>query len=126
MRPAEGVQGVITFDDLMVDPGVRPFRTSVDHFIEVGVYSNLDRAHPTLAFQPVRNVKAIERQNGAGVGRKPSNLARLHRHWEDSQTVGVQEQVGIDHRGFVAKSRADYSVYPWALAKQRGLFNIFG
>src|SRR6476620_910020 len=108
----------IALDDLVIDPGVLACGTGSDHFLKPSVDPNLKWRDAPLAFQAMRNMKPIERQNGARIGRDPADLAILHRHRETSQAIAVQKKVGINHPGAIYRRKSG-EMHFWSASRSR-------
>ena len=42
-------------------------------------------------------MKVVERNNRAGIGRKPGDRIVFHRHRENAQSITLQQKLRIDH-----------------------------
>src|SRR5688572_9792748 len=69
---AEAMQIHIARKDLLVDPGLAPFRTSLQDGFERCVHADLERIALESSLEPMRDVKTlVDRNESPGIGRKP-------------------------------------------------------
>src|ERR1043166_1637250 len=97
MSMSQPMQSRVTLDDLSVDPGFVAVRALLHHFAEGSVHPDLESFPPHHPLEGMRDMKFLQRQDRARVGRKPPNLAVLHRHGENAQLVSLEQDFGIKH-----------------------------
>ena len=64
----ELMQSLVTFDDLIIDPGLGPPRALSDHFRECSIDSDFETSLTHDPLEGVWNVKFVERQDRARIG----------------------------------------------------------
>lgn len=97
MSVPELMQARVALNNLVIDPSIFAFRAGLDYSRERLVDGNfkLLPAHETP--QRVRDVKTVQRQNGARVRRKPLDRIVSHGHREDTESIPLEQKIGIDH-----------------------------
>ena len=73
MGVPELVQTFVAFDDLIIDPGIFSFRATEDHFTERLVDLDFENVFSKETPQSVRNVKILQRNDRAWIGREPGD-----------------------------------------------------
>src|SRR5437016_10893678 len=68
MGVSELMQSLVTFDNLITDPGLGPPRTILHHFEEGNVNSDFETLLSHDPLEGVWNVKFVERQDRARIG----------------------------------------------------------
>src|SRR6266849_2003642 len=68
VRVAEFVQAFVTFDYLAIDPGVLAFRARPNHVAKAMVDLDLETFLPGDAFQRVRDMEILQRNDRARIG----------------------------------------------------------
>ena len=94
---AELMQSRVALDNLLINPGIFAFRTCSDHTRKCLVDGNFKRFPARETPQRMRDVEIIQRQDGAGFGRKPLDRVVLHGHWENTEPVALEQKFGVDH-----------------------------
>lgn len=97
VRVAEPMQTRVTFNDLIIDPGLGTPRALLHHFGKRNVYSNFKTLLSKNPVESARDVKFIQRKNRARIGRKPFDLAVIHRHGKHAEPVPLEQDFGINH-----------------------------
>ena len=97
MGVAELVQVHVARHDLVIDPRVGPRGAAFHHFREGAVDPDFELLPATFPPQTVRHMEMIERQNRPRIGREPPDLLVRQGHRKDSDAIGVEEKVRLDH-----------------------------
>src|SRR6478609_5954076 len=98
------VQGDVAVEDLPSDPGPGIVRVADDgraggHDVgEAAVDGNVEAARAPGARQPARDLERVERDDAAGVGREPADLAPFDRHRKPPAGIRRHQPLRIDHR----------------------------
>ena len=100
VRRAAGEEPGIEPQNFVVDPGVGTLfgrlGAAADNFLEGAVAADLETALPDDAAQPLRHVKAVERQDTAAPRIDPEQLRIVRRfaHRKDAGSIGGEQDVG--------------------------------
>src|SRR5207248_8104224 len=97
MSVAKCVQALITGDNLGIDPGLFALRALADHDSKGGVDFNLKFSLFPGAARSMRQMKSVERNNAARIGREPLDRVVFHRHRENAEPITMKKKVGLDH-----------------------------
>src|SRR5437588_5746106 len=97
MSVANCVQSLITGNDLAIDPGLFAFGAFADDISEGGVDFNLKFALFPRPARGMREMKTVERNHAAGIGREPLDRVIFHRHRENAKPITMEKKVGLDH-----------------------------
>src|ERR1700730_10444612 len=100
MRVTKFVQSFVTLDDLGIDPGILSFGAGANNFTETIVDLDFENLPALHAPQIVRNVKAIERNNGARIGREPADGMVPQRQRKTPEPGTLQQKFRLDHWEF--------------------------
>ncbi len=104
MRKAEPVERGESGFDLPADPGFGPvggaFGTEADHGLERGIGGHSKPIRHNRLLERARQVKAVERQDGAALRLDPVNAvgAAVIRHRKHADGIGAQHHPGIEPR----------------------------
>src|SRR5437588_2538813 len=102
MSVAEGVQPLITGDDLAIDPRLFAFGAFADHISECRVDFNLKFALFPGPPRGMRQMKTVEGNNAARIGREPLDRLVFHSHRENTEAITMKKKVGPDHRSILS------------------------
>jgi hypothetical protein len=97
MCAPEFMQSCVALDNLGIDPGIFPFRARSDHFGKRLVDCSFKNASAQKTSQRVWNVKILQWQDGARIGRKPFDRVVLHSHGEDTKPIALKQKFRVDH-----------------------------
>ena len=84
MSVAKRVQALITGDDLGIDPSLFALGALADHVSKGGVDFNLKFALFPRPARGMRQMKSVERNDAARIGREPLDRVVFHRHRENA------------------------------------------
>src|SRR5262249_38964714 len=113
MRDAPLVQGAVAGEDLRINPGATIIRVAIrlgtasDYGREVTIDLDSKLPLPPDAREPPRDVKPIEGNDPARIGRVPADVAFADGHRKPPASVGRNQQFGRKHAG------------PWAIYSDR-------
>src|SRR5689334_20421116 len=93
VREAEAVQRERSLKERGAEPrAVGPVATLAHDALECVLEPNLKTPLLDDAREPRRDVKAVERQHAARIGREPAKFAVLHPHRKNAFAIGADEQ----------------------------------
>src|SRR5208283_999163 len=92
VRKPEPVKIYITPDDLFTNPSLCALGARSHNSLKRGIEPDLENSLFQNTFQSMRNVKFRERNDPAGIGREPADLAILHRHRKNTGAIGFKEE----------------------------------
>src|SRR5687768_16861375 len=97
MGVAELVESSVALDDFAVDPSLGALGTLPHHFGEGNVDPDFEDFLAGDALESLGHVKFLEWQDRARIGRKPPDLAILHRHGKNAEAISLEQHFGVDH-----------------------------
>src|SRR5438477_7013177 len=97
MRVAELMQPCVALDDFAIDPGVLALRARIDHVRKGIVDLDFEKVFPQSAAQRMWHMKIFQWNNRARIGREPPDGVVFHRHWKNTESIALQQKVGLNH-----------------------------
>src|ERR1041385_27309 len=93
----ELMQPQIALDYLAINPRILSCRAALDHVAETMVDLDFKDLLAQRTTEPVGDMKLVQRQNRAWIGREPFDRSVLHRHRENPHAITLEQKIGWDH-----------------------------